>query len=728
MESSNIKIAPNNKLIINRELLVKYIGDNNVKNNIRRGNFQTYESGWFLYESVLAYYAKNAKMLAVLPSVEDLQKVLNDNLKVIETQNLALMTVQSHIQNYQSLQTLETLYQTYKNNYFSNDLAILIAANGKSDAKAAKLAALASIYTLLANIKGKNDVRALNIPKIQTKGVLIEKIFEYGKKVGIIDTNNCQWFMVSANEFRNIYLEKGRDAAVSWLHHGNEGNKNAGKLITCEIAKKLLLSLWANINSDIKYSETQIFRIYERLRSGDLLAVDTETAELLNKPQNEITNLPQSYKTEIEVLPQVSLSSIRAFFKELGNQALYSKYRHGNKYYNDKFRPHVLGKAPKYSFSWCSQDGFVMPFVRNLNGKATWIRYKVVFIFDVMSKAIVGYSRALENEKGKYAENCQTFKGAINNMLITHGIIPMELQQDNAAKYLQKEYLIPIKENSEEVKSLFPFLSFPAPYNAKAKPVEKFMGMFDEEVLRNYSGWFGKNLKAVKNQNSIRNEDFAPDGYTELEFDILLKQWVDEWNTNKGRLAKCLTNVNPQANKISANLLYSFCSQITKRQIKQGYIKLEFEHETYTYEFDNYQEVLSKIKGTAVRVRFIPEHLNTEIAVYKIVDENKPELDVFIDYLPAANLIQRAKAEMTKEDKTRLSEKIAQAKHQDKLVVQAGQDLPKIKLLKNTTSQNSQISQMDIDEAKTILQSPYKSVTKEQIEEAEETFGSDLLY
>lgn len=672
MESSNIKIAANNKLIIHRELLVKYIGDNNVKNNIRRGNFQTYESGWFLYDSVLAYYAKNTKMLAVLPSVEDLQKVLNESLKVVETQNLALRTVQSHIQNYQSLQILETLYETYKSNYFSNDLAILIAGNGKSDAKAAKLAALASIYTLLANVKGKIDVQRLNIPKINTKGVLIEKIFDYGKKVGIIETNNCQWFMVSANEWRNIYLSKGRDAAVSWLHHGNEGNKNAGKLITCEIAKKLLLSLWANINSDIKYSETEIFRIYERLRSGDTLAVDTETAELLNKPTYRVASShPIGTSNEIEVLPQVSLSSIRAFFKELGNQALYSKYRHGNKYYNDKFRPHVLGKAPKYSFSWCSQDGFVMPFVNIENGKATWKRYKVVFIFDVMSKAIVGYYRALktktekdikENKEGKYSENCATFKGAINNMLITHGIIPMELQQDNAAKYLQKEYLLPISENSEELKSMFPFLSYPEPYNAKAKPVERFMGMFDEEILRNYSGWFGKNLKAVKNQNSIRNEDFEVTGYTETDFDICLKQWVDEWNNNKGRLAKCLANVNPQANKISANLLYSFCSQITKRQIKQGYIKLEFEHETYTYEFDNYQEVLSKIKGTSVRVRFIPEHLNTEIAVYKIVDEDKPELDVFIDYLPAANLIQRAKAEMTKEDKTRLSEKIAQGK------------------------------------------------------------------
>ena len=141
MESSNIKIAPNNKLIVHKELLVKYISDIKIRVYTNRGNFQTYESGWFLYESVLAYYAKNAKMLAVLPSVEDLQKVLNESFKVVETQNLALRTVQSHIQNYQSLETLETLYQTYKNNYFSNDLAILIAANGKTDTKAAKLAA-----------------------------------------------------------------------------------------------------------------------------------------------------------------------------------------------------------------------------------------------------------------------------------------------------------------------------------------------------------------------------------------------------------------------------------------------------------------------------------------------------------------------------------------------------------------------------------------------------------
>jgi hypothetical protein len=339
-------------------------------------------------------------------------------------------------------------------------------------------------------------------------------------------------------------------------------------------------------------------------------------------------------------------------------------------------------------------------------------------VFDVSSQAIVGYSWAMSEGRTVFVE-------AINDMLRKYLRIPLEIQQDNAARFIQSEYLTPI-DNSEILKSIFPFVSFPEPYNAQAKPVERYLGMFDEEVLRNQKGWMGKNIKGTKSVESMRNEDFTPYAYTDKEFSECLPLWVAEWNNKKtkngkSRLQNCVDNINPDCKPLSKEILYTFCAIDTKRQIKNGFIYLEYQGNEYSYLVDDYEGVLAQIKYNRVRVRFLPESLQNEIAIYSMVDEENPKLDKFLCICKEATKAQRAKGEQTEKDLQTLSDYEARKRHFDKVVEEQNSKL--MNLSKNI--QNPLKEEMTEEEAEAVMQSGYTD--KKLMEEAEEVLSTKTM-
>jgi hypothetical protein len=244
--------------------------------------------------------------------------------------------------------------------------------------------------------------------------------------------------------------------------------------------------------------------------------------------------------------------------------------------------------------------------------------------------------------------------------------------------------------------------------------------MFDEEVLRNQKGWMGKNIKGAKSIDSMRNADYVPYAYTDEEFESCLVEWVAAWNNakkpnGKTRLENCLATINPEAKHVSNEILYNFCALDTKRQIKNGFIHLEYDKQEYSYVVEDYAGVLAQIRHNRVRVRFLPERMEKEVAIYTMVDEDKPELDRFLCSCQEASLVQRAKGEQTALDKLTLATYEARKKHFDKVVEEENSKLMQLsKPIENELK-------MTEEEAEVVLQSGYTD--KKLMEEAEEVLS-----
>jgi hypothetical protein len=692
----------NNTLVVHNDFLRQYVSEAMVKNNRSRGKYKVVSEYYVVYSSVLKAHAKNAELLAKLPSEASLLAEVEE--RVASEQALRTKLAALSVVNEQTalLMAVRRFFDLQKQGNYLNDLAYFTKQMGKV-ARVGELANLAGAYSLLARLKGKNDVKALQIKGLESKGQLVELLFELGKSEGWVQVN-AGWFEIKGNEFREA-LQKSREEALRLLVHGNLKNDHASKLATNELAKSILLSLWVNRGSDVKHSEAWIVKTYNALASGDKSLVDETTGELIGKESK---------------LPTLCENTIRNFLRLPYNEAIFSKYRHGSKYYKDTYRPYVLGLLPKYSFSMCSLDGFTMPFVRQrANSKeSAFKRFRCVLVFDVASQAIVGYSWGMSEGK-------TLFKSALNDMLRNYLRVPIEIQQDNAARFLQSEYLSPI-EGSEELKSIFPFVTFPEPYNAQAKPVERYLGMFDEEVLRNQKGWMGKNIKGTQRIDSMRNADYVPYAYTDEEFESCLVEWVAAWNNakkpnGKTRLENCLATINPEAKHVSNEILYNFCALDTKRQIKNGFIHLEYDKQEYSYVVEDYAGVLAQIRHNRVRVRFLPERMEKEVAIYAMVDEDKPEMDRFLCLCQEASLVQRAKGEQTALDKKTLATYEARKKHFDKVVEEENSKLMQLAPLPPTGGEGDVITKMTEEEAEAVLQSGYTD--KKTMEEAEEVLS-----
>jgi hypothetical protein len=675
-----------NTLVVHNDWLCQYISKASVMQN-RLRKFTCIDKSYVAYDSVVKAYAKNTEVLSKLPKKEVLLAEIAEREAKNKQQAIVLATISENTLE----KDVKALLQQAKKGFYNQDLVFF----GQKAENPADLAELANAYSLLADIKGKLAVKALEIKGLESKGQLIDLIYAIGSSAGWIDVKRG-WFEVKAGEFREK-LAEGREKALLTLVHGNTNNDNAAKLTNNELAKKVLLSLWVNKESDIKHSEAWIVEAYNSIVRGDKQFVDTTTGELISESSN---------------LPTLSEKTIRNFLNLPYNQAIFSKYRHGSKYYKDTFRPYVLGVMPKYSLSMWSLDGSTMPFVRQRSNskESAFKRFKVVFVFDVATNAIVGYAWGM-------AEGKKMFVEAINMALRKTLRIPLEIQQDNAARFLEKEFIV-----GEELKSIFPFVSFPEPYNPQAKPVERLLGMFDEEVLRNQKGWMGKNIKGTKTEDSMRNPDYVPYAYTDEEFESLLPTWVAEWNNNKGRLAKCLSSINPVCQHLTSELLYQFCSIHTKRQIKNGFVSLEYKGKEYTYLVDDYEGVLAQISYNRVRVRFIEEKLNTEIAIYSMVDEENSALDKFICICKEASTVQRAKGEQTAKDKETLANYMERKKSFDKIVEQKNSELLS---LSKVVEKDLKEEVMSVEEAEAILQTGYTE--KALMEKAEEVIAEKSI-
>lgn len=565
---------------------------------------------------------------------------------------------------------------------------------GMSGMEAAGLAASAAWLRLLTTIKGKQSVRAMDIPGIESKQELLALALEMisdpedssDPPYGLHRVTNLRVLQRYMTAWKNGQTEAGKRSSIL---HGMTGKKNALKR-TPE-SERALMSLFVNCEGDTKLNYIQVHEEYSRMVGCRFL--DTETQEVYSR------------------LPELSISTVKSYLGRPEMQAL-GLMRHGSKYYRDFLRPYILGRPAQYALSLSSSDGFVMPFwTKDSRGKSSWKRLLCYVVFDVASQAIIGASLGM-------AEDKESMRQAFLDLAVRQdNYMPIQNQLDNFAKFYEQEL--------EQIM----MVKFCAPYNAQSKYAETFIGRFKEQVLRRYSGYIGRHSLTHKNR---RNEDkenpqSGDVGYTLEETQALLQEAIDTWNNspakargNKVRAEILSERKNPDAKQTTHLQVAMALGERTKATIDRGFIKVIRHGQERVYRVPEYGDMLSKIdrRDLTVRVRYLDHLLDGDhdsIWIFNYSTDDNPAEDRMICECPREVGTQRAGVEQTESDRRNLGTQLRWRKEYEEKVSTLLDDIP------------ARLVPLDLtpEEAETMLAAGYSK--KPAMMTAEETVGKVKL-
>lgn len=501
------------------------------------------------------------------------------------------------------------------------------------------LSVCAAWMRILTRFRGKTQVRSLNLPGIETKEDLTQTILKIIEETRPYGLNNVSSIQVLKRYMTRWKKASGEDQLLSLLHkhrkiRGKRAGNQAARKITTDV-EQVLLSLWLNMESDVKMSELQI---YEHYNQAIVSSSHSSSSSLVSMDTGEV----------FTDLPSISLSSVRSFLNRPHVKAL-GKHRHGSKHYRDRIRPYIIGAKPNFSFSMSSSDGFVVPFwlkvqMKDKKGqtywKNTWKRPVCYAFFDVHSGAIIG--AAIGGE-----ESYELLKRAFIDMVIRQGLkIPMANQMDNFNKFFDKAL------------SQFSEAEFCKPYNPQSKYAERLIREMKMDVMSMFPGYVGRH--SLRNENNKRNPDKGhPDNadvcYSWDEFHDLLEQWIDRYNSKRDRVQK-LNNVNPETLVLEdLQRIGSVFGDRIKTKIDRGTVIITRGGIDYKYRVPDLYNTLQLLEnGNRIRARILPDHPEKGIWIYNYDTSDNPEMDRLICHCYAEFGTQRAKAEQKDADKENL--------------------------------------------------------------------------
>ena len=504
-------------------------------------------------------------------------------------------------------------------------------------------------------------VSKLNIEGIRTakelKNVLVSLINHK------VDQNECVKGLTSSGVAiavgtldRKVRAFKRCDYSLDTLIHGNYKNKHSEKLTP--LAKKLLLSLYANKGKDTQLAIPKVYRKYIRLTQGALELTDTDTGEVFNR--------------ETKGLPKISLSTVRNFLIHPHTDIITLRLREGIKKLNDTHLPWLGREKVPHSLGLVSSDGHQIGLYLREGNEDTWKRLTAYTVFDVHSGAIVGYEIGksetdVKGKKGprKMAEGEQeefwevgldtmmkAFQKTIKGANYT---IPHEVQLDNKGR-----------SHKKELDRLMPFVTFGKPNKSQDRYAERLIGQLEEAHFSDIVGWTGRNIKGARKSNGRRNPDFKRTCYTEPQIRKIFEKIVQEWNNTtpegsaKTRLEAFKENIDPSCKKLS-NRTYMevFGSEARIESIKRGKINVQVDNVKYTFLVPRWYDVARDIKSgndRRVRLRFDERSLQTpgkstaHIYNFSPIEPKDKGLDTYLAEVILEEKAQGAKAYQTNQD------------------------------------------------------------------------------
>jgi hypothetical protein len=497
-----------------------------------------------------------------------------------------------------------------------------------------------------------------------------------------------------------VQYEKGKgkiEEALDSLVYKRIGMVNAQKVN--EYFENVVLWLYGNKNTGIKLLPDQVYILYEQVRNGQKMLVDTDTGEVLQAPLDK--------NGEPQTLPKVCIRTIQNFLNLPKIQLIATALRDGNKYLNDKFAPYIWRMKPKYSGSMTSSDGAVIPLRLIINNKLTWKRALAYMIFDVKSECIIGVSYGLE-------EDLKVMNEAFKNMLLwTDGYVPLENQLDNFGR-----------GNKEKLQKIFKYVSFCEPYNPQSKYAERLIGHFEGTQLRMIKGWQGTNNQSKK-QSGKKNPDIEDIGYTLKEVIELHQNAIKNWNmtvpkwckSGKTRLELWNENKNPEALQLQDRELARLAGKSKIGNIVRGFVKVEYGEVEYDYMVENYAELTSELSnGWSVRVVFLP-HKMDRVWLYNYKDKNDPQEDTYLCECKKIVKTQAAKAERTEADNEALANLISNKQRFNRWMMEEIAKIPEITTV--------DVLPTTYEEAELVISAGYTD--KPLMQAAEELLNKQLL-
>ena len=197
--------------------------------------------------------------------------------------------------------------------------------------------------------------------------------------------------------------------------------------------------------------------------------------------------------------------------------------REGSKALNDKVIPYISRDISKLEVGdVIIGDGHKLAFfvINPYTGKET--RATMVAYQDWKSAALVGFEIMIE-------ENTQCIASALRNAIITLGKVPKYVYHDNGKAFRAKYFV------ESGLSGLFTNLGiqpvFAKPYNAKAKPIERFFREFQdsfEVLLPSYTGTSIAKKPARLKRNEKLHKSLSNDFVPTIEQVIsAIKQWLN---------------------------------------------------------------------------------------------------------------------------------------------------------------------------------------------------------
>ncbi len=197
--------------------------------------------------------------------------------------------------------------------------------------------------------------------------------------------------------------------------------------------------------------------------------------------------------------------------------------REGSKALNDKVIPYISRDISKLEVGdVIIGDGHDLAFfvAHPYTGKKT--RATMVAYQDWKSTALIGFEIMIE-------ENTQSIASALRNAILTLGKVPKYVYHDNGKAFRAKYFV------DNGLSGLFSNLGiqpvFAKPYNAKAKPIERFFREFQdsfEVLLPSYTGTSIAKKPARLKRNEKLHKSLANDFIPTIEQVIYaIKQWLN---------------------------------------------------------------------------------------------------------------------------------------------------------------------------------------------------------
>jgi len=488
-----------------------------------------------------------------------------------------------------------------------------------STGEAKKLTFSAGLMQLLVDHNTKNQVKKLGFDGVMTSEELRLFVLAYVEKKA---EEEKVYYPALTVKKRPITLSglinkltRFRKVGFKSLLSRRLGNQNALK-----INKKAagLLNGLATLE-DKKLQYPQIYGEYTLITLGAKEYTDKDTGEVFDK----------------EGLPFLSLTTIKRFLNNSINKIGNSRRRHGKKHTNTKYKPQVKGIAPAYAGSMLAGDGQTMPFfLKDRNGKKTYERYSVYYVFDIATKAIISAEIMRD-------ENTDGMKRAYYKALKTLDFKkPGEIVLDNFGRKTLEEDLGLITEH----------LNYIPTGESWKNPAERLVGMFDNEYLRRVPGWLGAGIQSKK-ANSRPNPDIKPVHYSIEELEQIYGNAIAAWNEK--RLKKFNATLNPNLKNLSRRTVVELFGQNTNITIKAEAINMEVATKKFSFEVPNCDQVLAKnaVNGQRVRIKYLPDSMDLGVFAYRFdrYDVRNTSNDVFLTYCPKSREVQRSSFEQTEE-------------------------------------------------------------------------------